>query len=303
MKEILRKITPKHIRNYLHYKWFTLFLLGHENDISELGKKEIEYSLNYAKLFKQYGRFFKSLSYNDNETIAPTRIIWWCWLQGEEQAPLLCKACLASLRRNLPQFEVKVVTEQNMFDYIHPPKHIIEKYQEGIISRTHFSDILRTLLLIEHGGVWIDSTVYCTGYNIPIFDYPLFVYQNWKFNIPQTMVASSWLISARKNDPILCATRDLLFEYWKDHDTLQHYYVYHFFFQMAANHYASLWKAVPRYSNIPPHILQFELFEQYNDDRFRQIKSMSDFHKLSWKYNVNKMSLTGTNWEYIIKNS
>ena len=276
-----------------------LHIFWHEGEISQLGKAEIDFSISYAALKKKYYKKLDSFHYEDKEVSSPTRIIWWCWLQGEEQAPPLCKSCLESLKRNLPQYEIKVVTEQNILSYIHLPQHILLKYKAGIISHTHYSDIVRTQLLVEHGGVWIDSTVFCTGYNIPIFDYPLFVYQNWKFNIPQIMVASSWLISAKKGHPILCSVRDLLFEYWKDNDKLMNYYIYHFFFQMATEHYAELWNAVPRFSNIPPHILQFEMFNQYDSQRFEQICQMSDFHKLTWKHKTDQMNLSGTYYEWL----
>ena len=296
MISLLKKIIPLNVKTWISHKWHLFYMVRHESEISELGRQEINYSLSYALINKKYSTFLSTcIKRRAGYSSTPlTRIIWWCWLQGEEQAPMLCKACLASLRRNLPQFEVKVVTEHNMFSYVHFPQHIIEKYKAGSISRTHFSDILRTSLLVEHGGVWIDSTVYCTGYAFPIFDYFFFVYQNWKFNIPQAMEASSWLISARKGDPILCGVRDLLYKYWADKDCLCHYYLYHFFFKMVTEQYKEEWMAVPRYSNIPPHIMQFELFRPYSEERFRQLSAMSDFHKLTWKSTSNDKQLEGT---------
>ena len=178
---------------------FELFLLRHKNEISRLGKLEIEYSIFLGKLKEQYQSKLYAIP-SDYLVVEsqPVRIIWWCWLQGEDNAPAICKACLNSLRKYFAEYKIIVVTEQNMYDYVHLPHYILEKYEKGIIDNAHFSDILRTSLLVEYGGVWIDSTVYCTGYNTPFFDYPLFVYQNWKFDIQQSMIASNWLISAKK---------------------------------------------------------------------------------------------------------
>lgn len=279
------------------------FVLHHKNGINELVKLEMEYCVAYEKLHRRYYSKLTSRHYEENQNEPLTRIVWWCWLQGEEAAPPLCKACLASMREHLPEYEIRVVTLQNMLEFVHLPQFILDKYERGIISRTHFSDILRTLLLIEYGGVWIDSTVYCTGYNVPIFEYPLFVYQNWKLKISQTMVASSWLISARKNDPILCAVRDLLFAYWNENDSLLNYFLFHFFFKMAAEHYFEHWKAVPRFSNTPPHILQREIFDVYDEERFKQIKQMADFHKLSYKCNTEGRNLTGSYYDKIVMHS
>ena len=39
------------------------------------------------------------------------------------------------------------------------PDYIIRKQQSGEIDLTHFSDILRMMLLAQHGGIWMDSTL------------------------------------------------------------------------------------------------------------------------------------------------
>ncbi len=290
----LSKIMPNKFRNWLHSNRYRFNVLWRWKAISKLAKDEIGYSVVYSQLYKSYFALVNTAKYAKEAAANTTKVVWWCWLQGEDSAPPICRACLNSLRTYLAGYEIKVITEKNMFEYIHPPQFVVEKYRNGIIGKTHFSDILRTLLLVEHGGVWIDSTVLCTGYSTNLFSYPLFAFQNWKFNIPQVMVSSSWLISASKGHPILCATWDLLCMYWERNNSLCHYFIFHMFFQMASEHYANLWKEVPRYSNIPPHILQFELFEQYTSERYEQIKSMSNFHKLTWKAKELSEDVEGT---------
>lgn len=236
----------------------------------------------YIKLKKEFEKYMYSLpEYKVSDK--KVKIIWWCWLQGEENAPVLCKKCLNSIRKHFPDYEVKVVTNDNMLDYIHLPQYILDKFNKGYFSRTHFSDILRTLLLVEHGGIWIDSTVYCTGRNDSLLSLPLFVYQDWKFNRKQAFICSSWFISAWKGDPILSTTRDLIFEYWKKHDFLDNYFLFHLFFHLATERYKQEWDKVPLFSNLPPHYLQFELFDNYSSDRYDQIMAAADFHKLTYK--------------------
>lgn len=62
------------------------------------------------------------------------KIIWWCWLQGEDQAPELTKICLASLRRNLPDYDIRVVTWDNLDGFIKLPDQIFRKNKAGWIS-------------------------------------------------------------------------------------------------------------------------------------------------------------------------
>ena len=40
---------------------------------------------------------------------------------------------------------------------------VMEKWEKGIITHTHMTDLLRLELLIKYGGMWIDATVLCTA--------------------------------------------------------------------------------------------------------------------------------------------
>lgn len=256
--------------------------LFHRASESDLLREEADMWRSFLFLKRRYGNFLKTLP--DYPLIQEKpKIIWWCWLQGENQAPSLCKTCLASVKKNFPDYEIRVVTEENLGRYISIPDYIKQKYQIGIISGAHYSDIIRTMLLVEYGGVWMDSTVLCTGYHIPVFDFPFFVFQNWKFNKQHASICSSWLISSTIGHPILRTTQELLFDYWRNNNQLINYFLFHLFFQMAVERYPVLWEEMPRFSNIPPHMLQFELFRPYDPVRFEQITRMSDFHKLNWK--------------------
>ncbi|MBT8922009.1 capsular polysaccharide synthesis protein, partial [Lactobacillus delbrueckii subsp. bulgaricus] len=108
------------------------------------------------------------------------KIIWWCWLQGEDKAPRVTKTGLASLRRNLPDYDLRVVTWDNINDYVDLPQVIYNKFEAGWISGAQFSDILRLALLSEYGGFWVDSTVYCSDNRLArhIEKKNMFMYQN-----------------------------------------------------------------------------------------------------------------------------
>lgn len=278
------KVRLKNITNY-DYRRPLLYFANHKK-LSKGIYDDVKSWKDYLNIKNEYGHFINNLPHYKLESSCKTKIIWWCWLQGEDNAPTLCKVCLKSLRKQFPDYEIKIVTEENMLTLVHLPEYIVDKYRKGIISRTHFSDILRTCLLIEHGGVWIDSTVLCTGYNEPILDYPLFVFQDWKFDRQQPCVSSSWLISAWKGEPILRTVRELLFEYWRRNDSLVNYFIFHLFFHLVTEKYKGEWAQMPRFSNIPPHLLQFELFKPYSDARYKQICRGSDFHKLTYKHRL-----------------
>ena len=112
------------------------------------------------------------------------KVIWWCWLQGLEHAPKIVTACYNSLKKNVPEYEIKVVDAKNWNEYVELPDYIVMKWEKKQIPSALFSDILRLQLLIKYGGTWIDSTVLSTGFNgsrVQVFknylDADLFLFQ------------------------------------------------------------------------------------------------------------------------------
>ena len=173
-----------------------------------------------------------------------------------------------------------VITHENLRELTDLPEYIIEKWKKGKIGNAHFSDLVRINLLCRYGGTWIDSTVLCTSYPDEIFGEPLFVYQGWMRN-NKSIWLSNWLITAEKQNPILLDAQKMLWEYWKKYNSVEHYLICHIFITIAAEHHKELWDAMPRFSNIPPHTLQFEMAKPFTEKRFAQIKKISSLHKLS----------------------
>ncbi len=276
-KELFKK-TADYVRFIAVKIWFAATLKETDSDLKKVNKNWIFYTYLKAK----YKRFLANYKRIENKTHEYSDFVWWCWLQGEENAPELCKACLESVRKHLPNKKIVVITSENLYDYVDFPDFIKEKYKNGKISNTHFSDLIRLQLLIKYGGTWIDATVYCTAYPDYAFNTPLFVFKTRERNDPAT-VAQSWFMSAEKNEPILTLSRDLLFDYWQKNNVQIHYFIIYFFMKIAADFYKDEWDEIPWFSDIPPHILQRELNKPYSEKRWKQLCRMSDIHKLSYK--------------------
>lgn len=269
--------------NYLRYIilkfWFRLTFKETEPNLKKVNKNWIVYT--YLK--SKYKKFVKNYKLPENLTQKNSDYVWWCWFQGEENAPEIVKACLESVRRNFPGKKIIIITEKNMRDFVSFPDFIEKKYKHGIISRTSFSDLVRLELLIKYGGIWIDSTILCTAEPSYIFNLPLFIFKTNEKNDPAS-AAQTWFISSQSNNPILILTRDLLYKYWQNHNYQIHYFIIYFFMKLAAEKFSDGWKAVPFFSDVPPHILQRELFTNFSEERMAQIKRMSDIHKLTYKF-------------------
>ena len=97
-------------------------------------------------------------SHNQNEHNEPR--IWVFWGQGEADMPDLVRACYKQL--TLLNNNVILVTKANLQKFLYIPKDVYRKVEQGDITWTHFSDIIRTSLLARYGGLWLDATVWVT---------------------------------------------------------------------------------------------------------------------------------------------
>lgn len=109
-----------------------------------------------ALLLSNMNRYYSDKDNNENESI-PKRffIFWW----QVDNIPELVKNNIYLLRK-YSNCEIVIITQQNIQKYVkNIPAEILEKVKTKEISLAYFSDILRTLLLFERGGIWIDATV------------------------------------------------------------------------------------------------------------------------------------------------
>lgn len=235
-----------------------------------------------------------ALSNDYTNTRIHSENVWWCWLQGIENAPDICKACLDSVKMTLEPYDynLNILDKNSIFDYINLPGYIMDKYQKGKISSAHFSDLIRLELLVNHGGTWIDSTVYITQYQKVFFDEPLFYFSNTYFYDFQPLLLSNWLLTSDIANPVLRLTRKLLHSYWKVHEYALNYFIFHLYFRMALESYPKIWEKVPVFPAASSFVLARDIYKPFSNERFEQIKRISDVHKLSYRYKVNNKSDT-----------
>lgn len=259
----------------------------------------------YRKLKRKYKKILtidKSINIDKNKEEKSNKI-WICWFQGIENAPELVKACYNSVVKNYNDKEIIVLTEENYKQYVDIPEYILKKWEKGYITFAHFSDILRIELLSKYGGLWLDSTIFTTKKSELVFNdnIELFVFKQVDLDRKNslTVVASNWLIYANRDNNIINLTKKLLYQYWKDYNHAINYNIFHIFFKFATEVYKDEWKKVPTFNNISPHILQFELNDDFEEIRFNQIRGMSDFHKLNWRI---KSENKNSYYNYIVDN-
>ena len=279
------------------------FLLGRDQT-SLLMLREIIALKIQKNLQKKYSFVFKNINkeYIHSLPHDTSRIVWIFWWQGEEAMPPLVRKCYESVKKNMKDWEIILITEKNYLQYADFPTYILEKLQKGI-TLTHFSDLLRLELLIKHGGLWLDATVLCTNGEIPmsILSSDLFVYRTQKPGADgKAITMSSWLMWAKTNHRILMATQAMLYAYWKKNNKLNEYFLLHHFMTITMDFYKEDASKIPPFCNSIPHILLLHLFDQYDEQYWNDLKQKTCFHKLSYKLEENKCKEKGTYYDKII---
>lgn len=251
-------------------------------------KNEIE----YQKVYKYLNKYKKNFSgYTEGEVINNSvkinKTIWVCWLQGIINAPALVQKCFDSIQVNKPEeYDLVLLTKENMAEYIQLPDYIWEKYKSGAITNTHLSDIIRIELLNKYGGCWIDATVYCSA-KIPriYLEGDIFVFR-WSLLDNSILQMSSWWMHATKGEKIISDVRKMLFSYWKQEKYLRNYFLLHIIFSKVVNEDSfnnASFRNIPYVCNSVPHILSRKMEFEYNEKEWNVIKEMSTVHKLTYK--------------------
>ena len=219
--------------------------------------------------------------------------VWICWLQGLDNAPEIVKHCYDSIQYWLKDKEIIVITAENYSQYVEFPQYIIEKWEKGVITNTHFSDLLRLELLIRYGGLWLDATTYFTD-KLPeyIEKSDFFVYRNGWMDMEMINMGSWFIFSRYTNNILLLETRKLLYEYWSKMNYMKNYFLLHMFFRMVTDVYQEEWSEVPMINQIDQHFLMNELDHIYNQEQCKRILDLSPIHKLTYKIATEKEDIT-----------
>lgn len=243
-----------------------------------------------TKYFKRYLPAVSSVSETKVIHADNTEKIWTIWLQGEEKAPALVRACYRSVRRHCSQ-ELVVLDEKSIFDYISLPDVIIKKYRDGKIGHAHFADICRVELLYKYGGYWLDSTGFVTA-PIPqwITDSDFFVFltgDNYDIGGSPYSFMQNCFIRARRGAYLLAAWRAMILEYWLHENHTFDYFMHQLLFKTlvtndkrAKKHFAKM----PHVAQDPTHVLWWKYSDKpYNKKTFDEITAGAFFQKTTYR--------------------
>lgn len=238
----------------------------------------------YQPLIEEY----QSSEFSQNQLIDEHAPIWIFWWQGMHTAPPIVKICFQSVKKNKGKHSILLITEKNYKDYTDIPDYIIQKLNEGKITLTHFSDILRLELLHKHGGIWMDATLWMTdSFPDDMYKYSLYSVKHQKY-ADYHICRGQWsgfFLAAIPNNPFIGFSKELLFEYWKKEDSLIYYLLIDAAFCIAYDNFpwaAAMIDKIPT-NNTAVFEIQNHMNEIYSEQKLLNWKKQTFIHKLSYK--------------------
>lgn len=220
--------------------------------------------------------------------------IWVFWWQGKENMPPVVDLCFNNLKKRADGIEVILIDKFNFYKYVNLPDFILDKFNLGKFTITHFSDIIRFYLLYNYGGLWIDATVFVEqnllNYKL-LFEYPFFTIKRKEEKKSFFISKSRWTgylmgTNILHNKVLGCGLM-LFYKYWKEHNVLIEYFLIDFFIDILYKNtiLKKYIESLP-FNNKDVEKLALLLNQKYNESLYFNMKKETLFYKLNWKIDI-----------------
>lgn len=242
----------------------------------------------------------------NNRLSSEGKFIWFLWQQGLDNAPELVKKCYESTIKYKEDYEVILLTKDNLHDYVELPDHVELLYKNKLMSEALYSDMIRLYLLINYGGIWRDATCFQTEcYPSYVKESDFFMFScNLLFN-KSKICCSSWFVKSQKRNDILVKTYNILCEYHLHHKMAIDYFLFHLVLTLVVRNDINckeIWNKMPYVCNMNPHVFYFKWNMDYSERIYNHCFEQCFIHKLSWKYSENEINNKGNMLNYFLEN-
>ncbi|MDR0942685.1 MAG: capsular polysaccharide synthesis protein [Holosporales bacterium] len=237
---------------------------------------------------------------------------------ADPQARKIVKICLESIKKHSRGLEIIVLNDNTVKNYVDIPKHIWDKYKNGIISKQHFSDVVRVYLLWNYGGIWMDASSFLTSdipddilnaeFSMPIYgdidwtrylsDFTL-MQDKWRLN--------NWFIKASKpRNYLIGCMREFLNEYWKDSNDPIDYFLFHLFLLRVLHEDMECRNILVDnckflLSDTKARAFGNKRLEQFTEKEWQELKKDSFLHKLTQGFRRERKITPGSYMDKFLK--
>lgn len=234
--------------------------------------------------------------------------VWVCWFQGEANMPRLVKVCYDSMKKMLPDIcDIHLLTWDNLNDYVIIPAHIMKLYDDGKITMTHLSDIIRAKLILEHGGFWIDATYYyARSVSEEAFDRPFFTRRRNSVRTEGSVSNGRWsynYIMGSRGDNLFGFLLDAVLYYWGKHDQLLDPLIMDYFMWIAYDEFEDVKKRIMElpYTDSETTALIDMIDDPYDAKAWGLLLRRNKVFKLTYKKELQEYTIGNqlTYWGYV----
>ncbi len=210
----------------------------------------------------------------------PTKVfVYW---DKPETMPAIVQACRSSLRRFVDGgFELIELDESNIDAFVSIADSVREQLSD---NPAHFSDYLRSRLLQDHGGLWLDSTCLLTqplsSVVAPLHDQDAFL-----FTYSGSRVGS-WFFWSRPDAYVVNAVTEVEVLWWETRGRLTNYFMWHDIVEMlywTDPQYKQAWESMRKHHPRAALALLRDLEKPFDAERYSLALEGSGIHKLTHK--------------------
>ena len=224
------------------------------------------------------------------------------WFQGREAAPDLVQATLNSQEAFAQTYgyEWVFLNQENLKEYFQVPESLAEKVASGQMDYVRLSDLIRTSLIVEDGGIWFDSTLLVTTetdlnyLELPFYTIPA----QGKEWYPKYIANNRWgtfCFSGAKDSLVFRFLRDFQIAYFSKYSLPIDYFLIDYFLDIGYRYSSTIKKlidAVPK-NNQDLYFVADHINEVVDEAQWHSVKAQTQLYKCTYK-----ISLTATGDTY-----
>lgn len=232
--------------------------------------------------------------------------VWVCWWQGEEEMPELIHLCIESIKRNLPERKtaLRLITLGNCAEYVTFTDTVLRKFNEGKISLTHLSDLLRAELLYRYGGMWIDATYYLTKpLSEKLFDRELYTIRFekpiWSSDITEGRWSSNfWIVT--KEHKLFRFLMESLWYYWEQEERVVDYFFMDYILAVSVEEFSDIKEQLEQCGFYQGNVFSLKKWmnRKFKPEYREKIEKASGFYKLNRREHYSKVNIAGEQTVY-----
>ena len=185
-----------------------------------------------------------------------------------------------------PGARVILLSKDNLAQHVVLPNFVMRKLDAGLITLAQFTDIVRVHLLHQHGGLWLDATVYVSQEIPDAVFAPFFTIRHQR--IVKYAALGRWTgfaLGGQKGGALFAFLSAAICKYWERQNLLIDYYLLDYLINLADRCFPAAHGIIESNAWTDDGIFELAgvLNQEHDEEELAKVTTRSVFHKLSWK--------------------